>query len=738
MATKDLTVRILGDASNFNQALAGIGNSASVTGAKLTKNLTPAAAAVGVAMAKIGSSWNDARDAIIVGTGASGKALDGLIASSKKVAGTVPNDFGDVGKAIADVNTRLGLTGPELETVSKKALDLSRITGTDLSNNIRSSARVVRDWGLDATEAGAVMDMMFRASQNTGIGFDTLGDKVVQFGAPMRQFGFSMEESIALLAGFEQQGVNTETVMAGLRQGLARIARAGEDPIETFRRVTEEIKNAGSAGEANTLALEVFGARAGPDMAAAIREGRFEIDELVASLGSSEGSIDDAAEATLRFSDRMAMVRNRIIAALGPFGEIGGVIGGVVASLGPLLFGLGAMAPLLTKVKENAGKMGAALGVAAIVMAGFALHAKNVADSTAAVTHRFAELARASDDEILDQYNVAVGTALVLNKDLNTTIAQFAREQLGAAERVVAMAKAKGEETEYTKLLEAAIVAEIKARDNAASSTAAETSATEDNTDATEDNTDAVDDSTDAIKKNVDALEALKKAQDDARKAQEDHRNAVLEAIDTDLAYRNQTFETSDAISEYNDVLADGDSTMRDVADASRNAEKAILDQAAAALAQAEAQAASNDVTLTATQRNDIYVAELEELVKQLDGPAAAAVQAHIDRLNAIPRSINTALTFSDPRTGVQRSGQSNTRVHDGGLVTGGVQSFAGLRNDEVPAILQKGEMVLTQGQQSAVSDAMGGGITAEQWSILARSMAREFARTLQRERRAS
>mgnify|MGYP000638754499 CR=1 FL=1 len=33
----------------------------------------------------------------------------------------------------------------------------------------------------------------------------------------------------------------------------------------------ERIKEAGTAGEANTLAMEMFGAKAGPDMAAAIR-----------------------------------------------------------------------------------------------------------------------------------------------------------------------------------------------------------------------------------------------------------------------------------------------------------------------------------------------------------------------------------------------------------------------------------------------------------------------------------
>jgi MFS family permease len=74
-------------------------------------------------------------------------------------------------------------------------------------------------------------------------------------------------------------------------------------------------------------------------MAAAIREGRFEIGDMVAALEGSAGSVEDAAERTLRFSDRLNMLKNRITGVLGPFGEIAGVAGGAAAALGPLLFG---------------------------------------------------------------------------------------------------------------------------------------------------------------------------------------------------------------------------------------------------------------------------------------------------------------------------------------------------------------------------------------------------------------
>jgi TP901 family phage tail tape measure protein len=350
VASKDLTIRLLGDLTDLQKKLNQASNDLTKVGSTMTRKVTPAAAATAVALTKLGSDWNSAVDAIIVGTGASGDALEGLLGSTKKVAGQVPNDFGQVGVAIAEVNTRLGLTGPELETTTKAFLDLSRVTGTDVKTNIGLVTRVFGDWSVASEDQAGALDTLFASTQQTGIGIDRLSGLVVQFGAPMRQLGFSLDESIALFGKFEKEGVNIEAVMSGMRMGLGRMAKAGEEPIETFQRLVEQIKEAGSQGEANALALDAFGQRAGPDMAAAIREGRFEIDDLVASLGSSGGALDDAASRTIHLSDRIKILQNRITGALGPFGELGGAAAGVVAGLGPLLFGLGAMAPALAKV----------------------------------------------------------------------------------------------------------------------------------------------------------------------------------------------------------------------------------------------------------------------------------------------------------------------------------------------------------------------------------------------------
>lgn len=275
-------------------------------------------AALGATAFKVGDDFNAMRKTIIVGTGASGKALKGLEDSAKKVGKTTPSSFADVGTAIADVNTRLGLTGKPLETVSKKFLNLSRVTGTDLAGNIANVSRVFGDWGVAVKDQPAALDKLFYTSQATGIGIDKLAQQVVTFGAPMRQFGFTFEESISIMGKWEKEGVNANAVLAGLKIGLGQMSKAGKDPQKELARVSEAIKNAGSAGKANEIAIKTFGQRAGPDMAAAIREGRFEIGDMVKALENSGGSIDDADKRTRTWRETLALLRNKAMVYIAP------------------------------------------------------------------------------------------------------------------------------------------------------------------------------------------------------------------------------------------------------------------------------------------------------------------------------------------------------------------------------------------------------------------------------------
>lgn len=384
-----LLVKIGVDTSDVDK---GIGSTTKAVAA----GLGILAVGAGKALYDIGGAFDDMADTIRVGTGATGKELEKLNTSAQSISTKVPASFDDIGIAVADVNTRLGLTGKPLEAISAQFLELSRITGTDLKTNIASVSRVFGDWGVATKDQAGAMDFLFKVSQNTGIGVDELSKQVVTFGAPLRQLGFDFETSAAMLGKWEKEGVNANAVLAGMKIGLGKFSKAGQDPVKAMSAVTAAIKGAGSAGKANQIAIETFGQRAGPDMAAAIREGRFDLDELMGTLKGSKETIMGAGADTMDFAEKWQMFKNKVLVGIEPLATR------VFAAIGDGMSWIEANGiPTLTKFGDwfssNQGKI-IAFGVAIVALTAItAAHAAATAIAAAGgMTAWITSLVRAS------------------------------------------------------------------------------------------------------------------------------------------------------------------------------------------------------------------------------------------------------------------------------------------------------------------------------------------------------
>lgn len=328
-SSENLLFLVTADVENFTKALRGVQKDIrSVSkdfkrqGADWNKNVTLPILAVGAAVFMASEAVDSGLDAIRVGTNATGDSLKGLQEDFKAVFRGVPNSAEQTGEALALVHSRLGLTGEALQETTRQMLDFSRIAKIDVSTVVANATRVFGDWSIATEDQTAAMDMLFKVSQTTGAAADQLMARVVQFGAPLRQMGFSFQEAATLLGKFEAEGVNTELVMGSMRQALMRFARAGESAPQALRRVMEEIVNMKDPTMATARAMEIFGARAGADMAAAIREGRFEIDELMATLDGSDDTISAASRATWGLVEMLPMLKNQASLALAPLGAL--------------------------------------------------------------------------------------------------------------------------------------------------------------------------------------------------------------------------------------------------------------------------------------------------------------------------------------------------------------------------------------------------------------------------------
>lgn len=302
------------------------------------------------ALYDLGAEFDNAYDAIRVGTGATGEALEALKDDFKDVYGSVPTTMEDASKAIADYNTRLGLTGKELSELSKQAIAVSGMLGEDLGSTIETSSQAFQQWGINSKDMGKQMDYIFKVSQATGMSFNELMTNMQQYGPQLQDMGYSFEGASALMGQMEKAGVNTTEVLAAMKKAVGTLAEAGISASDGMQAYYEKIKNARTEAEAAALANEVFGARAGSTMASAIRNGTMELEAFTKALNESDESIMGAMWDTADAAEKVGILQQKFKLLIEPLAS---AVFDNVAKIMPTIFRLfEALTPVIIELSE--------------------------------------------------------------------------------------------------------------------------------------------------------------------------------------------------------------------------------------------------------------------------------------------------------------------------------------------------------------------------------------------------
>ena len=290
--------------------------------AKGTAGVATGLVATGGALYKLGSTFDDVTDTIRVGTGATGKDLDALVATAKVVGTKVPSSFEDIGTAVADVNTRLGLTGPTLEKVSSQFLQLGNITGEKI--DIGKTTAAMSAFGIKGEGVSKALDQMYQVSQASGVSITELAQRLGTNGAVVKQLGLDFNQAAVLVGTLDKAGVNSNAVMASMARSMTTLAKKGEDPQQAFKRVTGELETLvkqGKDAEAVNLAGKVFGTRGAPQMIAALKSGAVSFKDLDQMAGQTQDTILGAGDDTADFAEQWQLFKNKLAVEVAPTAE---------------------------------------------------------------------------------------------------------------------------------------------------------------------------------------------------------------------------------------------------------------------------------------------------------------------------------------------------------------------------------------------------------------------------------
>lgn len=308
------------------QKLKEFGEKVSSIGEELTKKVTGPIVALGGASIAAFKDVDKGYDTVIKKTGATGEALDEMLDGFDNIAGRVPASMEDIGTAVGEVNTRFGVTGDALETLSERFLQFAQLNGTDVNNAIDASQKALAAFGLGAQDAAAFLDVMNKVGQDTGVSVDKLADGIVQNGAAFQELGLGIDQATVFMGQLEKSGANSETVLGGLRKAMKSATAQGVPLNEALNGLQDAILNGTADVDGLTAAYDLFG-KSGDQIYAAVKNGTIDFTNLGAAAVDAGGSVSDTFAATMDPFDQftLAMQQLKIVGA-----EIGATLGSVL------------------------------------------------------------------------------------------------------------------------------------------------------------------------------------------------------------------------------------------------------------------------------------------------------------------------------------------------------------------------------------------------------------------------
>lgn len=286
-----------------------VGDKMKNVGRGMTTYVTAPIMAMGAASVAAFNEVKDGLNIVAQKTGATGDELKAMQDIARDMAKSLPTTFEDAGTAVGELNTRFGVTGQELETLSEDFLKFAKINGVDLNNSIDQTQKALSAFGLSAADAPALLDSLTKAGQNTGASVDTLTAGLIQNGTAFQELGLSIDQAVNLMGQMETSGANSETVMQGLRKALKNAAKDGIPLDQALTDLQDTILNGKDGMDGLTASYDLFG-KSGDQIYGAVKNGTLDFTDLAAAAEDAGGTLDAVFQETLTPAEQWQMTMN--------------------------------------------------------------------------------------------------------------------------------------------------------------------------------------------------------------------------------------------------------------------------------------------------------------------------------------------------------------------------------------------------------------------------------------------
>lgn len=320
------------------------------------KKFLPATAAVvgmGVAAVKTGNDFEKQMSRVAGVADATGSDLDKLKEQAKQLGADTAYSATEAAEGMENLASA-GFDANEIMAAMPGMLDLAASSGEDLAGSADIAASTLRGFGLAASDAGHVADVLAKNAADTNAAVMDTGEAMKYIAPVAKSAGWSLESVTAAIGTMADAGIKGSQAGTILRGAMTRLMKPSKNAAEAMKSIgfnaydssgkmkplstiTDELKTKTSKlsdEQRDNVIATIMGQEALSGMNVLMDAGKPKLDGLTKGLENSDGAAKKMADT---MQDNTS----------GAIEEMGGAIETAAISIQEIL------APIITEIVEK-------------------------------------------------------------------------------------------------------------------------------------------------------------------------------------------------------------------------------------------------------------------------------------------------------------------------------------------------------------------------------------------------
>lgn len=300
--------------SSLGSKLAGGLKTGLSVSAKAIAAVSGALGTASVAAIKVGSDFEAQMSRVQAISGATGKELEELRNQAIQLGADTSFSASEAAQGMENL-AAAGFTTSEIMDAMPGLLDLAAAAGEDLAASSDIAASTLRGFGLAASDAGHVADVLAENANRTNSSVAETGEAMKYIAPLARAAGISMEETAAAIGIMANAGIQGSQAGTTLRGALSRLSKPTDDMVGVMEQLgisfydsegkmkslSDQVGMLRTAMQGmtdeqkNNVLVTLYGQESLSGMLALINEGEGSLTQLTESFRECDGAAQQAA-----------------------------------------------------------------------------------------------------------------------------------------------------------------------------------------------------------------------------------------------------------------------------------------------------------------------------------------------------------------------------------------------------------------------------------------------------------